>query len=77
MYGAIVIDPRERDPVAYDREYVVQLSDWSDEDPNNIYAKLKKQSDYYNFRERTAGRPLVSTHQPEVDQLPAFGVTAA
>ena len=55
MYGAIVIDPRDQDPVAYDREYVVQLSDWSDEEPNNIYAKLKKQSDYYNFRERTAG----------------------
>jgi CopA family copper-resistance protein len=55
MYGAIVIDPREQDPVAYDREYVVQLSDWSDEEPDNIYAKLKKQSDYYNFRERTAG----------------------
>jgi CopA family copper-resistance protein len=31
------------------------LSDWSDEDPNNIYAKLKKASGYYNFAERTAG----------------------
>lgn len=31
------------------------LSDWSDEKPERIYAKLKKQSDYYNFRQRTAG----------------------
>ncbi|MEC4727710.1 copper resistance system multicopper oxidase [Shewanella sp. D64] len=53
MYGAIVIDPIDVDPVLYDREYVVMLSDWSDEDPSTIYAKLKKQSDYYNFRERT------------------------
>ena len=53
MYGAIVIDPKDADPVAYDREYVVMLSDWSDEEPESIYAKLKKQSDYYNFRERT------------------------
>lgn len=53
MYGAIVIDPIDADPVLYDREYVVVLSDWSDEDPSVIYAKLKKQSDYYNFRERT------------------------
>jgi CopA family copper-resistance protein len=55
MYGAIVIDPAEPDPVGFDREHVVVLSDWSDEKPERIYAKLKKQSDYYNFRERTAG----------------------
>lgn len=55
MYGAIVIEPKRPDPVACDRDYVVVLSDWSDEKPERIYAKLKKQSDYYNFRERTAG----------------------
>jgi len=54
MYGAIVIEPREPDPVSFDRDFVVMLSDWSDEDPEAVYAKLKKQSDYYNFRERTA-----------------------
>ena len=53
VYGAIVIDPAEADPVIFDREYVVMLSDWSDAAPETIYAKLKKQSDYYNFRERT------------------------
>ncbi|MFB3124923.1 MAG: copper resistance system multicopper oxidase, partial [Woeseiaceae bacterium] len=55
LYGAIVIEPSRPDPVAYDRDYVVLLSDWSDERPETIYAKLKKQSDYYNFRQRTAG----------------------
>jgi len=55
LYGAIVIDPARPDPVSYDRDYVVVLSDWSDEKPERIYSKLKKQSDYYNFRERTAG----------------------
>lgn len=55
VYGAIVIDPKEPDPVSYDRDHVVLLSDWSDEAPEDIYAKLKKMSDYYNFRERTAG----------------------
>jgi CopA family copper-resistance protein len=54
VYGAIVIDPKEPDPVAYDRDYVVQLSDWSDEQPEDVYAKLKKLSHYYNFQERTA-----------------------
>lgn len=54
-YGAIIIDPAAPDPVAYDRDYVVLLSDWSDENPNSIYAKLKKLSHYYNFAERTTG----------------------
>ncbi|HEY9050893.1 MAG TPA: copper resistance system multicopper oxidase, partial [Gammaproteobacteria bacterium] len=55
MYGAIVIDPKEPDPFSYDRDYVVVLSDWSDENPHDIYAKLKKMSHYYNFNERTHG----------------------
>ncbi len=55
LYGAIIIDPRDDDPVTCDREYVVQLSDWSDEDPHRVFAKLKKMSDYYNFHQQTAG----------------------
>jgi CopA family copper-resistance protein len=55
VYGAIVIDPKEPDPVAYDRDHVVILSDWTDEVPEKVYAKLKKMSHYYNRRERTAG----------------------
>jgi CopA family copper-resistance protein len=53
VYGAIVIDPKEADPVVFDREHVIMLSDWSDEAPETIYANLKKQSDYYNYSERT------------------------
>ncbi len=53
MYGSIVIEPRQADPVRFDRDYVVLLSDWTDEDPHRVYAKLKKKSDYYNRRERT------------------------
>ena len=54
-YGAIIIDPKKPPPYRYDRDYVVQLSDWSDENPTRIYAKLKKLSHYYNFNERTIG----------------------
>ena len=53
LYGPIVIEPREPEPFTYDRDYVVMLSDWTDEDPAVVYAKLKKMSDYYNFVERT------------------------
>jgi len=53
LYGPIVIDPIEKDPVTYDKDYVVMLSDWTDEDPMDVYHKLKKLSHYYNFNERT------------------------
>ncbi|BAF71759.1 copper resistance system multicopper oxidase [Sulfurovum sp. NBC37-1] len=55
MYGAIVIKPRKREPFRYDKDYVVLLSDWSDEKPTSIYRKLKLSSDYYNFNRRTVG----------------------
>jgi FtsP/CotA-like multicopper oxidase with cupredoxin domain len=55
MYGAIIIDPAEGNRIRADRDYVVQLSDWTDEDPMAVFAKLKKQSDYYNFNQLTAG----------------------
>lgn len=55
LYGALIIDPRQPDPFIYDREHVVLLSDWTDEAPERVFAKLKKQSDYYNFNKRTVG----------------------
>lgn len=53
MYGAIIVEPREPVPYQYDREYVVVLSDWSDEDPLDVYANLKKLPHIYNIDERT------------------------
>ncbi|EOV0634852.1 copper resistance system multicopper oxidase [Cronobacter turicensis] len=55
VYGAIIIDAMEPEPFAYDREHVVMLSDWTDENPHSLLKKLKKQSDYYNFNKPTAG----------------------
>ena len=55
VYGPIVIDPVRPEPFDYDREHVIVLSDWSDEEPGRMLSKLKKQSDYYNFRQRTVG----------------------
>jgi len=55
VYGPLVIDAKEPEPFQYDREFVVMLSDWSDEDPASLMKTLKKQSDYYNFDKRTVG----------------------
>ncbi len=53
LYGSIIVDPAEPDPIKFDREYIVMLSDWTDEDPTDVYRKLKKLSHYYNVKERT------------------------
>ncbi|HIP46908.1 MAG TPA: copper resistance system multicopper oxidase [Campylobacterales bacterium] len=55
VYGAIVIEPKEKDPYAYDQDYVVTLSDWTDENPKKVFRKLKVMGDYYNFNQRTVG----------------------
>jgi CopA family copper-resistance protein len=54
MYGTIIIDSAGADPIRADRDHVVQLSDWTDEDPMRVLAKLKIQSDAYNFNQPTA-----------------------
>lgn len=57
VYGAIIIEPKDPEAIlgeyAYDREAVLLLSDWTDSNPAHIYKILKKQSHYYNTRERT------------------------
>ncbi|MBL4982706.1 copper resistance system multicopper oxidase [Pseudomonas fluorescens] len=55
VYGPLVIDPKEPEPYTYQRDYVVMLSDWTDEDPVALMKTLKKQSDYYNLHKPTVG----------------------
>ncbi len=57
-YGPIVIDPAGADPVAYDREHVLVLSDWSFLHPHQILDKLKKSPGYFN-RQRTTLAGLI------------------
>ncbi len=52
-YGPLIMDPLEPDPFEYDRDYVLVLSDWSFEEPDQILMKLKKWEGYFNFQKRT------------------------
>lgn len=54
-YGSIVITPKGKDPVQADRDYVVLLSDFTDEESGSIMANLKMSSDYYQYARRTVG----------------------
>jgi FtsP/CotA-like multicopper oxidase with cupredoxin domain len=55
LYGAIVIEPAGGERHEVERDYVVLLSDWTDDDPEHIYATLKRDSEYFNFGQRTVG----------------------
>lgn len=55
LYGAIVVEPRAGYKDRFERDYVVVLSDWTDQDPEQVVSNLKFQSDYYNFHKRTVG----------------------
>ena len=54
VYGSIVIEPRNGERFKTERDHVLMLSDWSDDDPETVMANLKKMSDFYNFNEPTA-----------------------
>ena len=49
-YGQLIVEPAAKDPVEYDIEHSIVLSDWTVEDPEKIFAKLKKIEGYYNFQ---------------------------
>ncbi len=54
-YGSIVIAPKGKDPVQADRDYVVLLSDFHDEDSWDIMSNLKMSAEYYQYARRTVG----------------------
>jgi len=61
LYGPIVVEPRDGEQHVVQRDYVVLLSDWTDENPETIYANLRKQGAYYNYGKRTVGDFLRDT----------------
>lgn len=52
-YGALIIDPAGEPLIKADRDYVIVLSDWTDEDPHVIANNFKLHGDMYNFARRT------------------------
>ena len=71
LYGPIVIDPVGADPVAYDREHVLVLSDHSPLSGATIFRKLKQMGGaYFNHQRLTlsgqlAGRDLTAAERRE------------
>ncbi|MFW5810213.1 MAG: copper resistance system multicopper oxidase [Thermodesulfobacteriota bacterium] len=66
-YGQLIVEPAEPDPVEYDVEYSIVLSDWTFEDPHRVLWKLKTMEGYFNFQ-----RPTLANID---DQMAATGMT--
>lgn len=54
LYGSLIFAPA-KDLIRTDRDYVVVLSDFTDEESDTILSNLKMASDYYNYARRTVG----------------------
>ncbi len=53
VFGSFVIHPKEK-TIAYDKELVLMLSDWTNEDPMNVLRNLKRGNEWYGIRKGTA-----------------------
>jgi CopA family copper-resistance protein len=62
-YAPIIIDPEGADPVRYDREHVVVLSDWVFMHPHKIFQRLKQQGGAFNFQRQTVSGLLSGKDQ--------------
>ena len=69
LYGPILIAPAQADPVKADREHVIMLSDQSRIDPRSVYAKLKQDPGYFNYRRQTLASLLRGSDQSLAERL--------
>jgi CopA family copper-resistance protein len=53
VFGPIVIEPGEQ-TLEYDKELVLVISDWTDENPMNVLRNLKRANEWYGIRKGTA-----------------------
>ena len=68
-YGPIVIDPKDADPVAYDREHVIVLSDHSQLAPEEIFRKMKVNPGHFNMQRQTLSGLLAGKDQTLKDRV--------
>ena len=55
LFGSIIADPKGKDSIQAERDYVIVLSDFTDEDSGDVMGNLKMSSDYYATARRTVG----------------------
>ena len=53
VFGAFIIHPKQ-ETIAYDKELVLMLSDWTNEKPMKVLRNLKRGTEWYNYRKGTS-----------------------
>ncbi len=83
VYGSIVIEPSDRSGPKPDRDHVLVLSDWTDEDPHEVNRTLKRGSEWY-ATEKGSGQSilgaarlgmLVDYYKRELQRMPAMDIS--
>ena len=70
VYGPIVIEPKDRDPVAFDREHVIVLADHSPMTGVAIFKKLKQMGGaYFNMQRLTLSGLIAGRDMPAKERL--------
>ena len=64
LYGALIVDPAGKDPIAYDREHILVLSDWSFTHAHTNFKKQKQKAGYFNKRKQTMAGLASGKDQP-------------
>ncbi len=81
MYGSIVIHPAKKE---YDlKEYVIVLSDWTDQNPHEVLRYLKRAGEWYAIKKNSLqsyGEAIAAGYfkdklKQEWDRMPAMDVT--
>ena len=81
VYGSIVIEPRQKRLHA-DRDYVVLVSDWTDENPHAVLRTLKRGSEWYSIQ-KGSGQSIFGAarlgmlgdyFQRELQRMPAMDI---
>ncbi|MFC7535897.1 copper resistance system multicopper oxidase [Sphingomonas sp. GCM10030256] len=67
-YGPMIIDPVGPDPVAYDREHVLLLSDWTFLHPHTVFTRLKQEGGFFNRQKQTLTDRLSGKADPMTAQ---------
>ena len=68
-YGPLILEPDGADAVAYDREHVVVLADFSFMHPHTIFSRLKQQPGVFNNQKQTLASLLAGKDLPLKDRL--------
>lgn len=69
QFGPLIIDPAGTDPVAYDREHVMILADWSFIHPHKLMSRLIQSAGYFNRQKQTVGGLLSGKDQSLKERL--------